>query len=103
MRALRETIWQVKKMSATIELSSIFSRYTDNNLSIPVQGKNLQECINELVGKYPELKRLILDKQGKLIHSYDIYVNGESSYPMEMSKKIQDGDKINLVFIIHGG
>lgn len=90
-------------MSATIELSSIFSRYTGNNLSIPVEGKTLQECINELVEKYPDMKRLILDKEGKLMHSYDIYVNGESSYPLEMSKEVKDGDKINLVFIIHGG
>jgi molybdopterin converting factor small subunit len=90
-------------MSATIELSSIFSRYTDNNLSIPVEGKTLKECIDELAKKYPDMKRLILDKEGRLVHSYDIYVNGESSYPLEMSKKVQDGDKINLVFIIQGG
>ena len=90
-------------MSATIELSSIFSRYTDNNLSIPVEGKTLGECIDQLTGKYPEIKKLILDKEGKLTRSYDIYVNGESSYPLEMSKEIKDGDKINLVFVVFGG
>jgi hypothetical protein len=90
-------------MSTTIELSSIFSRYTDNNLSIPVAGKTLKECIDELVKKHPDMKRLILNKEGELMHSYDIYVNGESSYPLEMSKEIHDSDKINLVFIIQGG
>ena len=90
-------------MSATIELSSIFSYYTDNNLSIPVAGKTLGECIEELVEKYPEMKKLIFDREGKLTRSYDIYVNGESSYPLEMTKTIKDGDKINLVFVVFGG
>ncbi len=90
-------------MSAIIELSSIFSRYTDDNLSIPVEGKTLGECIEELINKYPDMKKLILDREGKLMHSYDIYINGESSYPLEMAKSINDGDTINLVFVVHGG
>ena len=66
-------------------------------------GKTLGECIEELVEKYPEMKKLIFDREGKLTRSYDIYVNGESSYPLEMTKTIKDGDKINLVFVVFGG
>lgn len=68
-----------------------------------MEGKTLGECIDELIGKYPEMKKLILDREGKLTRSYDIYVNGESSYPLEMAKPIKAGDKINLVFVVFGG
>ena len=90
-------------MSVQIEMSSIFARYTNNQLKIPVEGKTVGECINDLVTQYPDLKRMILDKNGKLLHSYDVFVNGESAYPQEMAKPVKDGDKVQVVMLIQGG
>jgi len=90
-------------MSVEITMSSIFARYTDNQLKIPVEGKTVGECINDLVTQYPDLKRMILDKNGKLLHSYDVFVNGESAYPQEMAKPVKDGDKVQVVMLIQGG
>jgi molybdopterin converting factor small subunit len=90
-------------MSATIEISSIFAPYTDNNLKIAVQGKTVGECIQDLVGQFPKLKKILLDKDGNLMRSYDVFINGESAYPMEMKKPVRDGDKLNIIFLIHGG
>ncbi len=90
-------------MSATIEISSIFARYTDNNLKIPVQGQTVGECIHDMVRQFPKLKNLILDKDGNLMHAYDVFINGESAYPREMTKPVRDGDKLNIIFLIHGG
>jgi molybdopterin converting factor small subunit len=90
-------------MSVEIEISSIFGRYTDNNLNIQVEGKTVRECLQNLVRQYPDLKKILLDKDGNLLHAYDLYINGESAYPREMTKPVKDGDKLNVVFIIHGG
>jgi molybdopterin converting factor small subunit len=90
-------------MGVEIEISSIFGRYTNNNLNIKVEGKTVRECLQDLVRQYPDLKKILLDKDGNLYHSYDLYINGENFYPREMTKSVKDGDKLNVVFIIHGG
>ena len=90
-------------MSVEIELSSIFGRFTDNQLTFQVEGRTVGDCLKELFKQYPRLEKLLLNKEGRLQHAYDVYVNGESAYPKEMQKKVKDGDKLNLVFIIYGG
>jgi len=90
-------------MSAEIALSSIFGRYTNNQLNIKVEGSTVGECLNDLFRQFPKLKKMLLNKEGNLQHAYDVYINGESAYPMEMKKPVRDGDKLNIVFIIHGG
>jgi len=90
-------------MSVEIEISPIFGRYTDNHLNITVEGKTIRECLQDLVRQFPDLKKVLLDKDGNLLHAYDIYFNGENLYPKDMAKPVKDGDKLNVVFIIHGG
>jgi molybdopterin converting factor small subunit len=86
-----------------VEMSSIFGRYTNNQLNTKVEGSTIRECLNDLVRQFPDLKRMLLDKAGNLLHGYDIYINGEGAYPLDMDRHVKDGDKINVVFVIHGG
>ncbi|OGO31943.1 MAG: hypothetical protein A2Z29_06045 [Chloroflexi bacterium RBG_16_56_11] len=90
-------------MSAEIEISPVFARYTEGHMSVKVEGKTVGECINDFVRQFPKIKKIILDKHGRLGHSYDVYVNGESAYPMEMTKPVKDGDRLNIVLLIYGG
>jgi len=90
-------------MSVEIEISPIFSRYTNNILNMKVESKTIRECLNDLVRQFPNLKKLLLDKDSNLMHAYDIYLNGENLYPRDMTKPVKDGDKLNVIFIIHGG
>ena len=90
-------------MSAELEIPSIFARYSDNRLNFKVEGSTVGECLNDLFRQAPGLEKMLLNKEGKLQRAYDIYINGESAYPMEMTKPVSDGDKLNIVFIIYGG
>jgi molybdopterin converting factor small subunit len=90
-------------MSVEVELSSIFGRFTKNQLNISVEGKTIKECLHDLVRKFPDLKRLLLNQEGDLQSTYEYYINGESSYPKDMNKPLKDGDKLNVVYVIHGG
>jgi hypothetical protein len=49
------------------------------------------------------MKRLILDNEGNLMRTYDYFINGESVYPKDMNQPLKDGDKFNLLYVIHGG
>jgi len=90
-------------MSINIEISSIFGRYTNNQLVIPVKGNTVGECVQDLVGQYPDLKKVLLNEKGNLLYSYEVYINGKSAYPNEMAKPVKDGDKLNIVMLIQGG
>ena len=90
-------------MSVDVEISPIFGRYTNNVLKMQVTGQTVRECLHDLARQFPDLKKMLLDKDGNLMHSYDFYINGENAYPKDMSRPLRDGDKLNIVFIIHGG
>ena len=90
-------------MSVNVEISSIFGRYTGNVLNMKVEGKTVRECLHDLTRQFPDLKRMLLDKDGNLMHSYDYFINGESVYPKDMNRPLKDGDKLNIIFVIHGG
>jgi sulfur carrier protein ThiS len=46
---------------------------------------------------------MILDKKGNLDQSFDVFVNGESAYPHTMTRRVKEGDKLNIMMLIHGG
>ncbi len=90
-------------MSVNVEFYSIFNRYTNNQSSAKVEGRTVGECMAELGKQFPELKKLIFDNKGNLLPSFNVYLNGESTYPEKTAKPVKDGDKLNLVLIIQGG
>ena len=90
-------------MSVDIEMSSFFGLYTNNVLTVKVDGGTVRECLHDLVKQYPRLKRLLLDNDGNLMHTYDYFINGASVYPKSMNLPLKDGDKLNLLYVIHGG
>ena len=90
-------------MSVNAEFSSVFSRYTNNNTDVKTDGKTIGECLHDLARQYPEFGNLILDKNGNLSATFDIFINGESIYPNIMSHPVNNGDTFNIVMIIHGG
>jgi molybdopterin converting factor small subunit len=90
-------------MSVNVEISSVFGRYTGGVLNMKVEGKTVRECLHDLVRQFPDLRRMLLNKDGNLMHAYDFFINGESVYPKDMNLPLKDGDKLNVVYVIHGG
>ena len=90
-------------MSVNVEISSVFGRYTGGVLNMKVEGKTVRECLHDLVRQFPDLKRMLLNKDGNLMHAYDFFINGESVSPKDMNLPLKDGDKLNVVYVIHGG
>lgn len=90
-------------MSIKINLPSYFLPYTNDKYIIEVEGATVGECLNQLVKQFPDLKKMVFDKKGKL-HAYiGIYVNGEDAFPQQVAKPVRDGDEIHIIYIIGGG
>ena len=84
-------------MSIELQLSSVFARYAGNQTILTVKGSTVAECLEDLFNQFPELRKIFLDKDGNLLRAYDIYINGASAYPEEMTKPVKDGDKLHII------
>jgi molybdopterin converting factor small subunit len=76
---------------------------TDQNREIEVKGTTVRECLKDLVRQYPGVKPLVITRNGRLLRTMDIYINGQSAYPGEMAKPVKDGDFLQIVNIVFGG
>ena len=90
-------------MGVKINISPILYHFTNGLDVVQVNGSTVGQCLEELVAQFPEIKRLLFNKDGKLLNHVDVYVNGESAYPEELAKPVKDGDELHIILIITGG
>jgi len=90
-------------VGVTINIPQFLQHLTSGITSVNANGRTIGECLNDLVKKYPQLKELLLNKDGKLLDYLDVYVNRESAYPEELAKPVKDGDELHIVNIVVGG
>ena len=68
-----------------------------------VNGSTVGECLKHLVKQFPLLEKRLFDKQGEVFVYFNIYVNGESTYPERLNKTVKDEDEIRIVLVTGGG
>ena len=68
-----------------------------------VGGNTVGECLKNLFQQFPDIKDMLLDKDEKLHKHIDVFVNGQSAYPEELSKQVSNGDEISILSLIIGG
>ena len=90
-------------MGVEVEIAHVFRSYLEGQKSVTADGKTVGECLNDLSNKYPMTKNMIVDENGSITNRFEVYLNGESTYETGLSTPVKDGDKIDLVYIIHGG
>jgi hypothetical protein len=87
-------------MSISINIPSSLEHCTGKIKEVEVAGATVGECLNDLVKKYPDIKCGLFDKYGKLLKALDIWVNMESSFPLELLRPVNDG---NILYITGNG
>lgn len=90
-------------MSVTLNIHKTHRQYTSGLDTIQVEGDTVGNCLNSLIGRFPEMKAAIFDGNGKLKNQIEIYLNMESTYPDELKKKVQAGDEIYITVMLAGG
>ncbi len=90
-------------MSISLEIASVFKRYTGNQTKIDVSGDTVGEVLQDMARQYPEARNVFLDQDGHLHRNYDIFINGQSVYPLKPETPVKEGDKLDLIMIINGG
>jgi molybdopterin converting factor small subunit len=90
-------------MGIKIGIPPFLFQLVNNAKEVVVEGKTVEESLQSLIRRFPEVEKVILDKNGKLLKHIDVYVNGVSIYPEELTKAVRDGDELYIVNIIVGG
>ncbi len=90
-------------MSVNVNIPTILHHLTNGQGVVQVDGDTVGQGLEQLVVRFPGIKKVLFDRDGKLLNYIDVHVNGESAYPEELAKSVKDGDELNIVLIIAGG
>ena len=86
----------------TVKISPLLRRYTNDKESVKVKGNSPMECLHDLEAKYPDLKRLLYDKNGALLPRVMFFVNNQRIHADELNTTLKNGDEL-LISIAIGG
>ena len=86
----------------TVKVSPLLRRYTNDKESTKVKGNSPMECLHALEAKYPDLKRLLYDKNGVLLPRVMFFVNNQRIHADELNSTLKDGDEL-LISVAIGG
>jgi len=91
------------KMNVTVSIPSAFRRHTEGADHLDCAAKNLNDLLDALAGRFPELKQHLRDKEGRVRRFLNIYVNDEDIRFLGADYQFKEGDEIMLVPSIAGG
>ncbi len=87
-----------------VRFPALMKYYVDNQSEFFVAGTTISELLNNIIGRYPELKPHLLDSMGELRRHFNIFVNGVHVRELDgMQTALQEGDKVILMASAAGG
>ena len=90
-------------MGIKLEIPSYLQFATDGREAIELEGDTIGQCLDRLTKQYPVMTEKLFDPEGKLHPYIGIYLNGEDAYPDELTKPVQSGDEVYILYVIGGG
>lgn len=89
-------------MTATLVLPYALREYTDGAAEMPLDAQSVNDALEQLVTRYPRLRRHLFAEHGGLRGHVRIYVNSDEIVDSG-SQRVGDGDTIMIVPSIAGG
>ena len=86
-------------MSVKVLIPSLLYKYTDNQEMVEVDGITVNDCIDALRNRYPELERWLY-RNGKVATYVHIGVNNKRA---SIEDRVADGDEIKIMLATGGG
>ena len=86
-------------MSVKVLVPSLLYKYTDNEKVVEVNGDTVQDCIDALRDRYPELERWLY-RGGKVATFVHIGLNNKKA---SVDDKVKNGDELKIMLATGGG
>jgi molybdopterin synthase sulfur carrier subunit len=91
-------------MSATVKIPTPLRKLTNNETSVDVVGKTIEQIVESLDSTYPGMRERLIDDNGDLRHFVNIYLNGEDiRYIDGLKSTVSDNDELSIVPAVAGG
>ena len=91
-------------MSCRIQIPTPLRRFTEQQAQLEIEADSVEALLEELTGRYPDLRRHLFDEEGGLRHFVNIYVNDEDVRYLEgPATSLESGDTVSIVPSIAGG
>ena len=90
-------------MNVTVSIPTAFRRHTEGLDHFDCSATGLNDLLDALAARFPQLKQHLRDQDGKVPRFLNIYVNDEDIRFLGASYAFKDGDEITLVPSIAGG
>ena len=90
-------------MSVKINIPSYLQPYTGDVEVVEVSGSTVRECLDQLIGQFPSMGKMLFDKDRKLLDYVSIYLDGDFVYGDELAKAVKDEDEFHILYILGGG
>jgi adenylyltransferase/sulfurtransferase len=87
-----------------IQIPTPLRQYVGKTASVDVPGKTVAEGLENLTGKYGDLRRHLFTEDGKLRAFVNVYLNDQDiRYLHNENTAVKEGDTISIVPSIAGG
>ena len=91
-------------MTVMVEMPSALRQFADNQDELDSDGKNVEEVLADLCGRFPEFKQNLYEEEGSIRNFINIYVNDEDIRFLEnLNTSLSPGDEVSIVPAIAGG
>lgn len=64
-------------------------------------------CLRELAEKYPDIRKLLFDANDELLdqplNHVAVFINGVAVPPDALGSAVNDGDEIDIAYVVLGG
>lgn len=94
-------------MSVKINIPSYLQYFTDNAKVVEVESGSVYECLKKLTEKFEGIKLVLFDNKGEIqiqpLNHVAVFKNGVAIEPDEYLNEVDDGDELDLIYVILGG
>lgn len=89
---------------ATVIIPTPLRKFTGNSARLTIRAGNVQEVVNDLSFNFPDLKKHLLDEQGKIRSFVNIFVGEEDIRNLQQEHTaVKEESVVSIVPAIAGG
>ncbi|MCH7675351.1 MoaD family protein [candidate division KSB1 bacterium] len=91
-------------MSVEIIIPPALRQYAENRDSVKLSGQNIGELLDNLMQKFPNMKKHLFSEDGQIRNFVNVYVNDDDIRYLENSEtQLKEGDVISIIPSVAGG
>jgi MoaD family protein len=91
-------------MAVEILIPTALRQYTENQDSVKLSAQNVGDLLDNLMQKFPNMKKHLSSEDGKIRNFVNVYVNDDDIRYLENSEtQLKEGDVISIIPSVAGG